>query len=78
LEVWAGKLAGNSHVVLLFNRGFEKENITANWKDIGISPGISCKIRDLWQQKDIGIYVDSFTGQVPSHGVQLLKLNPIK
>jgi alpha-galactosidase len=33
-----------------------------------------CRARDLWTHKDLGEVADSYTAEVPSHGVILLKL----
>ncbi len=35
-------------------------------------------IRDLWRQKDLGIFVSSFHTSVPYHGVTLIKIIPIR
>jgi len=76
LEVWAGPLSDESIAVVLFNRSPINSDITANWSDIGISTGRSCKVRDLWNHEDLGIFVDSFTSLVPTHGAVMVKISP--
>jgi alpha-galactosidase len=44
--------------------------------DIGITGKF--KVRDLWRQKDIGMYSNEFTAKVKHHGVKLLKVTPVK
>jgi len=36
------------------------------------------KVRDLWRQKDVGDFTDSFTASVPRHGVVLVRIWPAK
>jgi alpha-galactosidase len=72
LEVWAKPLAGAGHAVGLFNRRESKAKVTAKWSDIGVSG--SHRVRDLWKHSDIGKMNDSFSADVPSHGVVLVKI----
>jgi alpha-galactosidase len=73
-EVWIRQLEDGSHAVGLFNRSQKDMNITAFWKDLGISG--KQKVRDLWRQKDIGIFIDKFTSGVPAHGVIMVRMLP--
>jgi alpha-galactosidase len=34
------------------------------------------QVRDLWRQKDLGIYSEEFTAEVRPHGVVLARLTP--
>jgi len=76
LEVYAGPLSQSAHTVLLFNRAGSNATITANWSDIGVSATAKYTVRDLWLKQDLGVYSGSFTSNVESHGVVLLKLTP--
>lgn len=49
MQVWAGPLSGKRVAVVLWNRGFWRANITANWSDIGLSPSTTVTARDLWE-----------------------------
>lgn len=73
-QVWAKPLAGE-HVraVALFNRTDKETSMTADWKQIGLPPG-TATVRDLWARADLGLFSDSFTVNVPAHGVVLVKI----
>jgi alpha-galactosidase len=76
LEVWVKDMEDGSKAVGLFNRGYSKASVTANWADLGLAG--KQKVRDLWRQKDIGEFTGSFTASVPRHGVVLLRIWPVK
>jgi len=73
LEIWAKPLADQSQAVGLFNRSEAALKMTLDFKAIGFS-GHS-KVRDLWEHKDIGTVQDTYTVEVPKHGVALLKVS---
>jgi len=75
-EVWAGPLSGGNVAVILFNRSGSVQKITANWQDIGLSPTTQATVRDLWLHQDVGVFSNSYSASVPSHGVVMLKLTP--
>jgi alpha-galactosidase len=72
LEVWLRKLEDGSRAVGLFNRGDKEARVTARWADLGITG--EQNVRDLWRQKDMGSYRDSFTATVGRHGVFMVKM----
>ncbi len=73
LEVWVRPLADGSQAVGLFNRGEGATNITLEFKAIGLSSPV--KLRDLWERKELGTFQSSYTGEVPQHGVVLLRVS---
>ena len=73
-EVWAKKMEDGSLAVGLFNRGFMTGPVTVEFKALGLTG--KQRVRDLWRQKDLGTASDSFTAEIPGHGVQLLRLYP--
>jgi alpha-galactosidase len=73
-EIWAKEMADGSKAVGLFNRGESAEDVKVKWEDLGLSG--SCRVRDLWRQKDAGKFDGSFTATVPRHGVSLLRIWP--
>jgi alpha-galactosidase len=75
LEVWIRHLEDGSIAAGLFNRGENVAKITAKWSDMGISG--KQKIRDIWRQKDIGSFNQSFSEQVPRHGVVMIRIWPL-
>ena len=73
LVVMAKPLEDGGWAVGLFNRNKDKANVTAKWKDLGISG--KWKVRDVWRQKDLGVYSEMFDAEVASHGVVLVKMS---
>jgi len=50
--------------------------MTANWTDIGYPESLSAQVRDIWNHKDLGKKSGSFSADVPSHGVVVIKVKP--
>jgi hypothetical protein len=75
LQVWAKNLNGklsNERAVALFNRSSESAPITVYWDKLNLSGKVF--VRDLWLHTDLGYINSSYTTNVPSHGVVLLKV----
>jgi alpha-galactosidase len=75
LEVWMKPLCnpdGPEKAVALLNRSGGTANITVSFSDIGVSGTAS--VRDLWAHQDLGDFQDSYSVDVPSHGVAVLKI----
>ncbi len=72
VEVWARPLADGTMAVGLFNRGPVAADVKAEWPALGLSG--AQRVRDLWQQKDLGTFRDAFTARVPRHGAVLVKI----
>lgn len=75
LQVWLKKLKNGSIAVALLNRDTRTEQITANWRDLGISG--EWLVRDPWEHIDKGKFTDRYTAEVASHGAALLKISPL-
>jgi alpha-galactosidase len=75
-EVWVKDMEDGSKAVGLFNRGEFEVNINASWSDLGI--GGKQQVRDLWRQRDLGVYEGQFSSEVPRHGVLLVRMWPSK
>jgi len=73
LEIWAKPLADGSQAVGLFNRSESAIQMTLEFKAIG-GPA-AAKLRDLLDHKDLGTAQNSYTTEVPKHGVALLKVS---
>lgn len=80
MEIWSGLLSNGSQAVVLFNRGNNgSEPITVQWKDIAIPEDHSAHVRDLWERKDLGIFIGNYTSpNIDSHSVMMLKITPMK
>ncbi len=72
LEVWMKPLADGAKAVGLFNRELGTMPVTVHFRDIAV--GAAASVRDLWAQKDLGVFQGNFTARVPSHGVVMLKV----
>ena len=72
IEIWSRPLADGTTAAGLFNRGSGPSEITARWSDLGLAG--QQPVRDLQQQRTVGIISDSFTATVPRHGAVLLKI----
>jgi alpha-galactosidase len=75
LEIWSRQLSGtNARAVGLLNRSGAAASMTVQWSTIGLAAG-AATVRDLWNQKDLGSFTDSYTAtSVPTHGIVLLKV----
>jgi alpha-galactosidase len=76
LEVWAKQLANGGRAVVLLNRGTGTAKITTSWEDIGYPSTLAASVRDLWAAKDLGRLTGSYSAEVPSHGVVMVKVLP--
>ena len=47
-------------------------SVQVNWSDLGLKGKLS--VRDLWRQKDLGKFKNTFSATVPRHGVVLIKV----
>ena len=63
---------GGTTAVGLFNRDSQTAAVAAKWSDLGLEG--RQPVRDLWQQKNLGVFADSFSTQVPPHGAVLVKV----
>jgi alpha-galactosidase len=73
LEIWVKPLADGSQAVGLFNRSESATKMTLEFKSIG-APA-SPKLRDLLDHKDLGTMQNSFSVEVPTHGVVLVRVS---
>ncbi|MGH7979266.1 MAG: putative Ig domain-containing protein, partial [Limisphaerales bacterium] len=71
-RVYAKPLADGSMAVGLFNLGETANPVKVTWSDLGRKGRLH--VRDLWRQKDLGKFANSFTATVPRHGVVLIRV----
>ena len=71
-RVYAKTMADGSKAVGLFNLGETETQVQVNWADLGLKGKLN--VRDLWRQKDLGKFKNTFTATVPRHGVVLIKV----
>ena len=74
-RVYAKKLEDGSKAVGLFNLGTNGvATVTVKWNELKIQG--SQTVRDLWRQKDLGIFQGEFSLPVASHSGELVKIAP--
>ena len=76
LEIWSKQLADGSRAVALLNRGSAAAKISVDWSEIGYPNALNASVRDLWEKKDLGRKTGSYSAEVPSHGVVMVKVMP--
>ncbi len=72
VQIWMKELKDGAKAVGVFNTTEKEKKIVLQWSDIGISGAYV--VRDLWRQKDLGEFTDSFETKVYPHGVTLVKV----
>jgi alpha-galactosidase len=77
LVVLSRPLHDGSLAIALFNRTDQERPISVNWNSVGLG-GKKLKGRDLWKHADVALSGDGYSGQVPAHGVVLLKVTAAK
>jgi alpha-galactosidase len=75
IDVYLKPLEDGSHALAFFNRSAEKESFLLNkLKPLGL--GGTRHVRDLWRQGELPDCNGELGGEVPGHGVLLLRLFP--
>jgi alpha-galactosidase len=75
-EIWIKSMEDGSKAAGFFNRSSTAITVSADWSSLGIYG--KYRVRDLWRQKDLGIFEKNFSTKVPSHGVVLVRMFPGK
>jgi alpha-galactosidase len=76
LEVWSKQLSDGGRAVTLLNRGAATAKISVAWSDIGYPDALTASVRDLWAAKDVPKQRESYSAEVPSHGVVMVTVRP--
>jgi alpha-galactosidase len=71
-QVIVKELEDGSKAVGLFNLTENDLKISAPWDALKLSG--KQKVRDVWRQKDLGVFTDKFESLVPPHGVVFVKI----
>jgi alpha-galactosidase len=72
VQVWMKDLKDGSKAVGIFNLNSNPDKITLPLSGLGLPASV--KIRDCWRQRELGPFRNSFTTEVPGHGVILLRV----
>lgn len=60
----------------LFNLTSAPRQMIAKWKELGLSG--SRIVRDVWRERDLGLFSHDFASKVPAHSVILVRIIPIR
>ena len=71
-QVWAKPMHDGSLVFALFNTAADATRISIDFDSLGIEG--KWLVRDLWRQKDEGIYGIRYSIEVPGHATHLVRL----
>ncbi len=72
VEVWAKDMEDGSKAVGLFNRGEFENIVTVSRSELGLAGKKT--VRDLWRQKDLSEFPESFSIKVARHGATLIRI----
>lgn len=74
-EIWARPLADGSIAAGLYNKSNLEQTIPFELNQAGIL----CKwrVRDVWRQEDVGVFMDRYEASVPGHATHLIRLTPL-
>jgi alpha-galactosidase len=76
-ETLVRRMAGESVVVGLFNRGSAPAEMSFRWDGLRLNAnlgGKSLEARDLWKHEVVPVKGDSYTATVPPHGVVMIRV----
>jgi alpha-galactosidase len=62
--------------VILFNRSASAHKMSVDWSALNMAPGEKADVRDLWSKAVSKGVKASYTADVPSHGVVMVRVSP--
>lgn len=74
---WVADVAGsNEKYLAVFNIGDEASpvEIKVSFNELGLAG--KCRVRDLWQNRELGVFRDEITATINRHGARLYKISP--
>ncbi|MFA7006091.1 MAG: glycoside hydrolase family 27 protein [Verrucomicrobiia bacterium] len=71
-EILIKELEDGTKAVGIFNPGSAATKLTVQWSQLGVRG--KQKVRDLWRQKDLGVFDKEFSTVVQRHGVVMVRL----
>ncbi|MCX6899890.1 MAG: glycoside hydrolase family 27 protein [Verrucomicrobia bacterium] len=71
-EILIKELEDGTKAVGIFNPGPAAAKLTVQWSQLGVHG--KQKVRDLWRQKDLGVFEKEFSTVVQRHGVVMVRL----
>ena len=76
MQIWVKEMEDGSKVVGIFNlNAYKPKSLVLDWIPLGLKANDKHCVRDLWRQKDLGTFKNSFTAEdIPPHGVLLVRV----
>jgi alpha-galactosidase len=71
-QVWMKEMDDGSKAIGIFNLSDQDKLLQVNWSEIGVND--NQKVRDLWRQRDLGLFKTNFSTKVAAHGVTLIRI----
>ncbi|ESQ76638.1 alpha-galactosidase [Asticcacaulis sp. AC402] len=75
-EVWVRPLAGGDRAVVLFNRSLAARTMSVNWETLQMPTEMKATVKDLWSKQVTRKVKGSYSAEVPSHGVVMVRITP--
>lgn len=75
LVAWISEAADGERYLALFNLADEADTVPVKFSQIGL--GKYLKFRDLWQQKDIGVFENDYSIEIQPHAAAFYKVSTI-
>jgi len=63
-----------ARAVAFFNRGTAPIDASVSWAQLGLAPGSTATVRDIWAKTNSKVSSDSITVTLPAHGAVLLRV----
>jgi alpha-galactosidase len=76
--IWTANVPGSKEqYIAVFNiSDNEMKDVKINWKNLGCVSNKNL-VRNLWEKKDVGEFVDEYSININPHGCVLLKIKPL-
>ena len=78
IQAWSKPLFDGSVGVVVMNRAISERGLTVTWEMVGLEPGTTAVVRDLWLRKDMGTFCDTYNVSVPGHDAAALRITPAR
>ncbi|RYH09524.1 hypothetical protein EON65_40120 [archaeon] len=77
-QVWTRPLANGDQAVVLFNANNDTAlSVGFTWEEIGVAADKPMALRDLWNQKDLGTFTQSFSALVGVNDVLMIRTQAV-
>jgi len=74
-QVWMKDMEDGSKAIGMFNTTEYETKMSVKFDQLGVKG--KCQVRDLWRQKDLGVFNEKFEMSVPRHGAAVIQLSPV-